>query len=75
LAIFRPGIIVGNAHTPRWVGWLGKLLPGPGGNIEQRDIGRAFLAEIAGKAAESGMAVYDNRAMRKIIAGVADPKS
>jgi hypothetical protein len=22
LAIFRPGIIVGNAHTPAWVGWL-----------------------------------------------------
>jgi uncharacterized protein YbjT (DUF2867 family) len=21
LAIFRPGIIVGNAHTPAWVGW------------------------------------------------------
>ena len=25
LAIFRPGIIVGNAHTPAWVGWLGAL--------------------------------------------------
>jgi hypothetical protein len=29
LAIFRPGIIVGNAHTPAWVGWgascLGRL--------------------------------------------------
>src|SRR5215469_12325002 len=23
LAIFRPGIIVGNAHTPAWAGWLG----------------------------------------------------
>lgn len=22
LAIFRPGIIVGNAHTPTWAGWL-----------------------------------------------------
>jgi len=21
LAIFRPGIIVGNAHTPAWAGW------------------------------------------------------
>ena len=28
LAIFRPGIIVGNAHTPAWVGWLGSLVPG-----------------------------------------------
>ena len=75
LAIFRPGIIVGNAHTPRWVGWLGKLVPGPWGNIEQRDIGRAFVAEIAAKAAESGVTVYDNRAMRKIIADFAQPKS
>lgn len=69
LAIFRPGIIVGNAHTPRWVGWLGKLLPGPWGNIEQRDIGNAFVGEIAKKAAETGAAFYDNRGMREIIAG------
>jgi uncharacterized protein YbjT (DUF2867 family) len=68
LAIFRPGIIVGNAHTPRWVGWLGKLVPGPWGNIEQRDIGRAFVAEIVKKAAETGVAFYDNQGMRKSIA-------
>jgi len=56
LAIFRPGIIVGNAHTPRWVGGLGKLVPGPWGNIEQRDIGKAFVAEVAKKANEPGVA-------------------
>jgi hypothetical protein len=28
LAIFRPGNIVGNAHTPASVGWLGSLVPG-----------------------------------------------
>ena len=65
LAVFRPGIIVGNAHTPRWVGWLGKLVPGAWGNIEQRDIGQAFVAEIAKKAAETGVTFYDNQAMRK----------
>jgi uncharacterized protein YbjT (DUF2867 family) len=68
LAIFRPGIIVGNAHTPRWVAWLGKLVPGPGGNIEQRDIGKAFVAEIVKNAAETGVAIYDNQEMRKSIA-------
>jgi len=68
LAIFRPGIIVGNAHTPPWVGWLGKLVPGPWGNIEQRDIGKAFVAEIAKKAAETGVTFYDNQGMRKSIA-------
>ena len=29
LAIFRPGIIAGNAHTPAWAGWLGRIVPGP----------------------------------------------
>jgi uncharacterized protein YbjT (DUF2867 family) len=65
LAIFRPGIIVGNAHTPRWVAWMGKLVPNPWGNIEQRDIGKAFVAEIAKNAAEPGVAFYDNQEMRK----------
>src|ERR1700719_222949 len=55
LAIFCPGIIVGNAHTPRWIGWLGQLVPGPWGNIEQRDIGKAFVAEIAKKAPETSV--------------------
>jgi uncharacterized protein YbjT (DUF2867 family) len=68
LAIFRPGIILGNAHTPRWVGWLGRLVPSPWGNIEQRDIGRAFVAEIAKKAAETGVAFYDNSGMRSVAA-------
>ena len=44
LAIFRPGIIVGNAHTPAWAGWLGSFLPGPYGNINQRILGRSSLA-------------------------------
>jgi hypothetical protein len=37
LAIFRPAIIVGNAHTPRWVSWLGKLCDGGAiGSIRDR---------------------------------------
>src|SRR4029077_5492455 len=43
-AIFRPGIIAGNAHTPRYAAWLGRLIPGPFGTIEQDDIGRAPLS-------------------------------
>jgi hypothetical protein len=68
LAIFRPGIIVGNAHTPRWVAWLGKLVPNPWGNIEQSDIGKAFVAEIANNGAVPGVAFYDNQGMRKSLA-------
>ena len=29
LAIFRPGIIAGNAHTPSYAASLGRLIPGP----------------------------------------------
>ena len=54
LAMFRPGIIVGNAHTPAWVPWLGSLVPGRFGNIDQRMIGRSIAAEIALHSGETG---------------------
>jgi uncharacterized protein YbjT (DUF2867 family) len=34
LAIFRPGIIAGNAHTPGYAAWLGRIIPGPWGTID-----------------------------------------
>lgn len=46
LAIFRPGIIAGNKHTPGYVAALGRLLPGRGGTIEQDVIGKAFVREL-----------------------------
>jgi uncharacterized protein YbjT (DUF2867 family) len=64
LAIFRPGIIGGNAHTPPYVAWLGRLIPGRFGTVEQDDIGRAFVAEFIGSAAPDGV-VYQNEAMRQ----------
>ena len=63
LAIFRPGIIAGNAHTPRALGWLGRLVPGPFGTIEQDDIGRGFAAEFVSNRA-SGIVFLDNAAIR-----------
>jgi len=63
LAIFRPGIIAGNAHTPRLVGWLGRMIPGPFGAIDQDDIGRAFVAEFKSDPAPGGVVVLENRAM------------
>jgi uncharacterized protein YbjT (DUF2867 family) len=68
LAIFRPGIIVGNAHTPAWIGWLGSLVPGPFGNIDQRILGRSIGAEIALHSRESGEVVRENAAMKKLAA-------
>ncbi len=65
LAIFRPGIIGGNAHTPRYVAWLGRLIPGPFGTIEQKDIGRAFVAEFISSSAPNGVVRLENGAMRR----------
>jgi uncharacterized protein YbjT (DUF2867 family) len=66
LAIFRPGIIVGNAHTPSWVGWLGSLVPGPFGNIDQRILGRSIAAEIKLHNQQVGEVILENRAMKKL---------
>jgi uncharacterized protein YbjT (DUF2867 family) len=66
LAIFRPGIIAGNAHTPNYVAWLGRLIPGPFGTIEQDDIGRAFVAEFIRSPAPNGVVYLDNGAMRQL---------
>jgi uncharacterized protein YbjT (DUF2867 family) len=64
LAIFRPGIIGGNKHTPAYVEWLGKLIPGPYGTIHQDDIGRAFAAELTA-APGTGVIRLDNPAMKR----------
>jgi uncharacterized protein YbjT (DUF2867 family) len=68
LAIFRPGIIVGNEHTPAWVGWLGKLVPGPFGNIDQRILARSIAAEIALHSREAGEVARENAAMKRLAA-------
>lgn len=65
LAIFRPGIIAGNAHTPSYLAWLGRLVPGSFGTIEQNDIGRAFVAELISNPAPNGVVVLENAAMRQ----------
>jgi uncharacterized protein YbjT (DUF2867 family) len=65
LAIFRPGIIAGNAHTPSYAAWLGRLIPGPFGTIEQDDIARAFVAEFISSSAPNGVVYLENGAMRQ----------
>src|SRR3569833_633184 len=64
LAIFRPGIIAGNAHTPGYVAWLGRLIPGRFGTIEQDEIGRAFVAEFVSSPISGGVVVLEIGAMR-----------
>jgi uncharacterized protein YbjT (DUF2867 family) len=73
LAVFRPGIIAGNAHTPRYLGWLGRLVPGSFGTIEQDDIGRAFVAEFISNSAPNRVVFLENGAMRKMSRALTDP--
>jgi uncharacterized protein YbjT (DUF2867 family) len=64
LAIFRPGIIGGNVNTPGYAAWLGRLIPGRFGTIEQDDIGRAFVAEFISSSVPDGIVHFENAAMR-----------
>jgi len=75
LAIFRPGIIVGNAHTPAWTGWLGSLVPDPFGNTDQQTLGRSIAAEIALYSGESGEVTRENAAMKKLAAELDSARS
>jgi len=68
LAIFRPGIIVGNAHTPAWAGWLGSLVPGKYGNIHQQILGRSIAAELALHRGDVGEVILENQAMKDLAA-------
>ncbi|MBN8982774.1 MAG: hypothetical protein J0I29_16095 [Rhizobiales bacterium] len=72
LAIFRPGIIIGNVHTPGWSALLGAFLPGGFGNIDQQILGRAIAKEAAGQTVLGGRAtgetIYENADMRKLAA-------
>ena len=66
LAIFRPGIIAGNVHTPRYLASIGRLIPGRFGAIEQDDIGRAFVAEFVNSSAPNGVVYFENGQMRRM---------
>ena len=66
LAIFRPGIIAGNSHTPSYVAWLGRLIPGKFGTIEQDDIGHAFAAEFKSGVTADDVVYLENVAMKEL---------
>jgi len=48
LAVFKPGMIVGNAHTPRWLTLFTRLIPDSigWGNIHQKEVAQAFVAHL-----------------------------
>jgi hypothetical protein len=48
-----------------YVAWLGRLIPGSFGTIEQDDIGRAVAAEFVDSSATNGVVYFENAAMRQ----------
>jgi uncharacterized protein YbjT (DUF2867 family) len=71
LAVFKPGTIVGNAHTPNWVTPFTGLIPDAlgWGNIRQDDLARAFVAHLEKRAAvqQEPVVYYGNKEMKWLI--------
>ena len=71
LAVFKPGMIVGNAHTPNWITPFTGLIPDAlgWGNIRQDDVARAFVAHLEKRVAvqRDSVVFYGNKEMKWLI--------
>lgn len=71
LAVFRPGMIVGNKNTPNWMTYFTALIPDRWGlgNIHKNEIAGAFAAHLEKRAGEQKDPVvfYGNFEMKQLI--------
>jgi len=71
LAVFRPGMIVGNVHTPRWLTVLTHVIPDSigWGNIRQEEVAQAFVAHLEKRVAmqKEPVVSYGNKEMKLLI--------
>jgi len=71
LAVFKPGTIVGNAHTPHWITYFTRIIPDSlgWGNIQQNDVARAFVAHLEKRVTFQNNPVvsYGNKEMKWLI--------
>ncbi len=71
LAVFKPGMIVGNAHTPRWLTFFTRVIPDSlaWGNIRQEEVAQAFVAHLEKRVALQDQPVvsYGNREMKRLL--------
>ncbi len=71
LADFKPGMIVGNKHTPGWITPFTRLIPDSfgWGNIHQDEIARAFVAHLEKNVVSQDQPVvsYGNKEMKRLI--------
>jgi hypothetical protein len=59
LAVFKPGMIVGNAHTPSWLTVLTRVIPDSigWGNIRQEEVAQVFVAHLEKRVATQNESV------------------
>lgn len=71
LAVFKPGMIVGNAHSPRWLTIFTGLIPDSlgWGNIRQDEVARAFVTHLDKRVALQDQPVvsYGNKEMKQLL--------
>ena len=71
LAVFKPGMIVGNAHTPRWLTIFTHFIPDSfgWGNIHQDEVAQAFVAHLEKKVVYQDKSVmsYGNKGMKLLL--------
>jgi hypothetical protein len=71
LAVFKPGMIVGNAHTPNWITYLSGLIPDSlgWGNIRQDELAQAFVSHLEKRVAvqHDPVVSYGNKEMKWLI--------
>lgn len=73
LAVFKPGMIVGNAHTPMWLTVLTRFIPDSIGweNIRQDEVAQAFVAHLENRVILQNESVvsYGNKDMKLLVIG------
>ncbi len=71
LAVFKPGMIVGNPHTPRWITVITRFIPDSmgWGNIHQDEVAQAFVAHLEKKVVYQNQPVvsYGNKEMKMLL--------
>lgn len=71
LAVFKPGMIVGNAHTPQWLTVITRFIPDSigWGNIHQDEVAQAFVAHLEKKVVRQNQPVvsYGNKEMKMLL--------
>ena len=71
LAVFKPGVIVGNAHTPRWLTPFTSLIPNSVGlgNIRQNELAQAFVTHLEKitTSQDKPVVTYGNKEMKALV--------